>query len=323
MAALDERMICASNWAYAILNAGAMPALAPFDVTCALAGPTVSGFATGSSRIDAAFIGTGPDGVVLAFRGTLPPRSPDHKQTLEDWLNDLEAVLVVGDKLPGRVHHGFLEALDALWPNVSEAVAQQMAASPLKHLTITGHSKGGAMAHLAAARFALSTVVHGSDITVRTFEGAHPGDQTFADGYQRLVPDAIRYEFQDDLVPHMPPSIMVRHLFKAEPFFKPLMAIDSGVDYAPAGRLQFIDWSGNVQAQSTVLSTERLFRLSKKLATLDFETIVSDHSIGITSGCLKAVWPAGYVASMPQIADTSMAGKSAQMPSKVPHPPER
>ncbi|WP_160312568.1 lipase family protein [Caballeronia mineralivorans] len=290
MVDLDGRMICASNWAYAILDAGDMPVFVPFDAACDLTAP-VPCFATGSSRIDAAFIGTGRDGVVLAFRGTLPPGSPDHKQTLQDWLNDLEAVLVVGDKLPGRVHQGFLGSLDALWPSVSEAVAEQMASSPVKHLTITGHSKGGAVAHLAAARFALSTLVHGSDITVRTFEGAHPGDQSFADGYMRLVPDVIRYEFQDDLVPHLPPSIMVRRLFKAEPLFAPLMAIDSGVDYAPAGRLQFIDWSGNIQEQSTLLSTERFFRLSEKLAALDFQTIVNDHSIGVGSLCLKAVWP--------------------------------
>jgi Lipase (class 3) len=295
MAAIDVRMICASNWAYAVLVGGEVPPLVPFEVESALAKPVV-GFATGSSRIDAAFIGSGPDGVVLSFRGTLPPSSPDHMQTLQDWLSDLEAVLVVGDKLPGRVHQGFLGALDALWPDVSTAVAQRMAESPVKHLTITGHSKGGAMAHLAAARFALSSIVHGSDITVRTFEGAHSGDQAFADGYQRLVPDAIRYEYQDDLVPHLPPSIMVRQLFKAEPFFKPLMAIDSGVDYAPAGRLQFIDWNGDIREQSTMLSTERFFNLSKKLATLDFATIVTDHSIGVSSGCLKAVWPEGFSA---------------------------
>jgi Lipase (class 3) len=307
MAAIDVCMICASNWAYAIEVGGDVPSLTPFEEACGLVKP-VTGFATGSSRIDAALIGTGPAGVVLSFRGTLPPfRSTDHKQTLEDWLNDLEAVLVVGDKLPGRVHHGFLGGLDALWPDVSSAVAQQMAASPVKHLTITGHSKGGAMAHLAAARFALSTVVHGSDITVRTFEGAHPGDQTFADGYQRLVPDVVRYEFQDDLVPHLPPSIMVRQLFKREPFFQPLMAIDSGVDYAPAGRLQFIDWSGKIQDQSTMLSTERFFRLSKRLAALDFVGIVGDHSIGIGSGCLTAVCPEGFPPGMGEAAPTQSA----------------
>jgi len=288
----DGRMICASNWAYAITQTGPVPPLAPYDSGCGLTG-TISGFATGSNRIDAALVGSGEDGVVLAFRGTLPPTSSDQKQVLDDWLHDLEAVLVAGDKLPGRVHQGFLGALDALWPEISAEVTKQMTASPKKHLCITGHSKGGAVAHLAAARFAQSAMVNGADISVRTFEGAHPGDQAFADGYQQLVQDVIRYEYQDDLVPHMPPSILVRRLFKAEPFFKPLLPIDSSVDYAPAGRLQFIDWSGAIRIESTVLSTERFFHLATKLAALKFEAIVGDHSIKLGSGCMNAVCPTG------------------------------
>jgi hypothetical protein len=231
--------------------------------------------------------------VVLAFRGTLPPDSPNLQQTLDDWLHDLEAVLVVGDGLPGAVHQGFLGALDALWPQVSAEVGRQMAVAPVKRLCITGHSKGGAVAHLAAARFAPSAAVHGADISVRTFEGAHPGNQSFADGYQRLVQDVIRYEFQDDLVPHLPPSIVVRRLFKAEPFFKPLMAIDANVDYAPAGRLQFIDWSGQLRDDSTLLGTERFFRLAGKMAAFDFATVVEDHAIACGSGCMKALCPVG------------------------------
>jgi hypothetical protein len=119
----------------------------------------------------------------------------------------------------------------------------------------------------------------------------------------------------------MPPSLMVRQLFKTEPFFKSLMAIDGGVDYAPAGRLQFIDWDGKIQEQSAVLSTERFFRLSKKLATLDFTTIIGDHSIGVASGCLKAVWPDGFSESMPQAVNHDLAGKSRQVPDTVPPPP--
>ena len=287
---VDGRMICASKWAYAVSEPGSVGAVEPYSSGSGLEGGLV-GFATGSSRIDAALVGTGPDGVVLAFRGTLPPASPDHEQTLKDWLNDVEVALVSGDKLPGLVHHGFLGALDALWPDVASAVAEQMASSPVKHLNITGHSKGGSVAHLAAARFALSSVVHGSDITVRTFEGAHPGDASFADGYLRLVSDVIRYEFQDDLVPHVPPSIMFRHLFAAEPFFAPLMAIDDRVDYAPAGVLSFIDWSGQFRSASTVLSTERLFHLSQAIATGAFVKIVGDHSVDCSSGTFRAVCP--------------------------------
>jgi hypothetical protein len=104
---VDGRMICASKWAYAVSESGVVGAVEPYLSASGLEGGIV-GFATGSSRIDAALVGMGPDGVVLAFRGTLPPASPDHKQTLKDWLNDLEVAPVSGDKLPGLVHHGFL-----------------------------------------------------------------------------------------------------------------------------------------------------------------------------------------------------------------------
>jgi hypothetical protein len=287
---VDGRMICASMLAYAVSKTGQPEPVQPYFSGCGLPGP-IAGFATGSSRIDAALVGTGPDGVVLAFRGTLPPSSPDHEQTLKDWLNDLEVGLVPGDKLPGFVHHGFLGALDALWPDISGAVAEQMKSSKVKHLNITGHSKGGAVAHLAAARFALSSVVHGTDITVRTFEGAHPGDASFASGYLRLVPDVLRYEFQDDLVPHVPPSLMFRHLFAQEEFFAPLMAADARVDYAPAGELRFIDWDGKICSETTVLRTRRLFHLSELLATAGFAKIVGDHSIDCASGSMKAICP--------------------------------
>lgn len=295
MPVLEEQLICASNLAYAIVTAGEVPTRIPFNDGCALIHP-IAGFATGSHLIDAAFVGSGPSGVVLAFRGTLPVSAPDHKQMIKDWLDDLEATLIVGDNLPGRVHRGFLDALDVLWPAVSQCVTEQLALSEVKRLIITGHSKGGAMAHLAAARFALSTPTGGPAISVRTFEGAHPGDQAFADGYQRLVPDAIRYEYQDDLVPHLPPSILLRHFLKDDDNFRSyFLAADAAVDYAPAGRLQFIDWDGNIREQSTVLSAERLLNLSKKLAALQFDQIVADHSIDINSGCLEVVWPAGYV----------------------------
>ena len=259
---IDGQLICASKLAYAVPVTGDVPPYPPYDVGAGLRGP-VKCFATGSSRVDAALVGTGNLGVVVAFRGTLPPTSPDREQTLKDWMFDLEVALVQGDKLPGRVHHGFLNALDALWPDVWGAVKDQLAKADTKQLFITGHSKGGAVAHLAAARFAASNVVHGSDITVRTFEGAHPGDQAFADAYARLVRDVIRYEYADDLVPHVPPSIMFRHLFKGEEFFEPLMAIDDKVDYAPVGKLQFIDWDGMVQNASTLLCAERLAHLAK------------------------------------------------------------
>ena len=295
---VDTQLICASNLAYAIEVAGNVPELAPYFAGCSLISP-IAGFVAGSGHIDAAFVGTGPDVVVVAFRGTLPIDSSDTKKSLRDWLNNLEDILVPGENLPGRVHQGFLRSIDGLWPDLLAAVKKGFDQNPRARLLVTGHSKGGAAAHLAAARFAKSGAVNGANITVRSFEGAHPGDQAFADGYGQLVPDVIRYEYQDDLVPHLPPSILVRHLFKNVDLFSALRAADNAVDYAPAGRLQFIDWEGTMRDQSLPLSTERFFHLSQKLTGGKFGEIVEDHSIRNSSGCLRVIWPDGYVPPEP------------------------
>jgi len=284
----DVFLLQASKSAYDIATPGILKLPAPVAQTIGVVGD-IQGYATGSRLIDAAFVGTlaNAKGVILAFRGTLPPHlatdgsERDPEQVASDWLHDCEAALVVGDKLPGRVHQGFLGALDALWPSVSTEVAKRLTdlKPEVRHLYITGHSKGGSVAHLAAARFALSTIVHGSDITVRTFEGAHAGDQAFADGYLRLVGNVVRYECRDDLIPHLPPSLMFRHMFHGEDFFKPLMAIDSRVDYAPAGKLQFLDWTGELQSQTIELSTERFYHMACALSGGNFKGIVASHAL--------------------------------------------
>jgi len=107
-----------------------------------------------------------------------------------------------------------------------------------KKLFITGHSKGGSVAHLCCGPVRLWQRRPWIGYHSAHVRRAHPGDQAFADAFSRLVKDVVRYEYGDDLVPHVPPSIMFRHLFKDEKFFEPLMAIDNGVDYAPAGTLK-------------------------------------------------------------------------------------
>ena len=60
---------------------------------------------------------------ILFFRGTLPPWLILHDNKLflkvvKDWLDDANILLVKGQNLPGRVHNGFLNSLDALWSHI-------------------------------------------------------------------------------------------------------------------------------------------------------------------------------------------------------------
>jgi len=127
---------------------------------------------------------------VLAFRGTLTEGSA----TVLDWLNDLHADLISDDRFPGRVHTGFAASLTALWPGIIELATQSGDDRPL---CITGHSKGGALAFLAAHLLAALNPV------CITFAAPRVGDRRFVMGYD--CAKTWRYENPRDIVPHLPP----------------------------------------------------------------------------------------------------------------------
>ncbi len=283
------RLLCASVCAYSVQSdATVTPAQPYYDAAGFARAPTA--FVAGADAINACLVATTGDGVVVAFRGTLPPGSPDREQTVRDWMNDLDAELIQPDGMPGRVHEGFWNALDSLWTGVlAEAQRQIGAAGSGCELLITGHSKGGAMAHLAAMRFKLE---RGITPMVRTFAAAHPGSVDFATAYASYFADSVRYEYADDIVPHLPPSLAFRHMFAAVPFVQPFVQrLD--LDYAAAGSLQFIDWSGAIEPDSSTLPFTRFEHLATQIASGGFERVVADHESGCGGGYMTAVCPDG------------------------------
>jgi hypothetical protein len=145
--------------------------------------------------------------IVVAFRGTLSPRTKDvsDETIVADWLNDANAQLTIDSQL-GAIHHGFGDSIAALWPQLVaklEELRQQGKISSQSTLYVTGHSKGGALAVIAAARLKLN----GMPITaVYTFAAARAGGSAFADVYLQQKIPTVRYENQDDIVPHLPPD---------------------------------------------------------------------------------------------------------------------
>ena len=162
-------------------------------------------------HIDSALVGRIPEGVLVAFRGTLPPFGPDKQAAelvLADWLNNLRFETEARQPYPGRVHQGFAHSLDRLWgspqaPGLGRRIRELLDESPQKQLFVTGHSKGGALANLAAWK----ALALGSDFTIRvlTIAAARAGNEEWRSGFEaepRIR--CTRYESALDIVPYVP-----------------------------------------------------------------------------------------------------------------------
>jgi hypothetical protein len=290
---LEGRLLCVSGAAYAIT--GDEPTLVPDPENLYIAG---AGFVRppsvvvgGPREIDACLVGEIPDGIVIAFRGTLQFNIHQFP-TLLDWLNDFEDVPVSAEGFPGFVHAGFHEALQVAGPGVAAALAQQRVGPVVdKPVLVTGHSKGGAVAALAAWQL---QAVQKIPVKVVTFAAPKPGDGSFRTAYNAQV-DHTRFEYNNDIVPHLPPSQDgFLNILESLPGIGQRFGGLERFDYEPVGVLHYIDQTGNIQIGDD--PHERAVRdlaLSMEVLRLRFAQIAMDHAIGCGSGYMKAVAPAG------------------------------
>jgi hypothetical protein len=323
--ALVCRLLCASNAAYGIAfsNVVAFTELQPyFDKTGFAPNDPPVCFVGGPNGIHAAMVGTlaGPaSSVLVAFRGTHPPDIdgiPDVASFVRDWANNFEALPIRVAEVPGHVHGGFWEGIDSLWtaPFLHE-IHRRLDASRERRLYVTGHSKGGAMAHLAGMRF-LEELGLGATGVV-SFAGARPGTQDFADAYHAREINSRRYEYGDDLVPHLPPSDffleqLKAHLMKLQVIQPGLTSIFSrpsaqhlqalprlletldrigAHNYASVGELHYLTPFGDATGDSTALRLRRVISLARLLMLGRFKTVAFEHAINCGSGYLGEVCP--------------------------------
>lgn len=280
---ITEKLLCAARLAYTIIGTG--PVARNDDSQAAGFGEMPAGFTGGDDLVNAGLVGETDDGIIVAFRGTLPPSSPNKGQMILDWLDDLNAALVPDTSgLDVNVHQGFRDALDSLWDGVTAAIKAKASTKPIY---VTGHSKGGAMAYLAAYRLK-KALLQSAPVYVATFAAARVGDQGFANAFNAALPHTARYEYADDIVPHVPPSDFFRTMFQTVPFLKDKLG-ELPAGYASAGELHFIDWSGTLVADSPVLRFERFTHLAHLMEGFDFGTIAGDHSIAPLSGYAKGI----------------------------------
>ena len=129
------------------------------------------------------------DDSVVCCRGTEP----------DDWNDiraDFYAITAIAETV-GRVHRGFKEEVDDLWPKLEKALAENT-----KSLWFAGHSLGGAMATICAGRCRLSTIRSNPE-AVFSFGSPRVGNKRYVN-HMKLT--HYRWVNNNDMVPRLPPA---------------------------------------------------------------------------------------------------------------------
>jgi triacylglycerol lipase len=141
-----------------------------------------------------AFIAGNSELIILAFRGTEPSK-------LKDVLADADVFKI--EELGGRIHKGFYKALQFVWEDVSQKIAEFQDNS--QSILISGHSLGAALATLAAAQLQQDKGILANSIY--TFGSPRVGDETFRENYDAIFTKRhFRFVNNNDVVTRVAPS---------------------------------------------------------------------------------------------------------------------
>ncbi|TDV35921.1 lipase family protein [Actinophytocola oryzae] len=144
-----------------------------------------------------------PTMIVTAFRGTEPVQT-------RDWLSDTTTPPWPGPSGVGLMHYGFAEALVAVFPEVRAAITELRDQD--QTIWFTGHSLGGALAMLAAARLHFeepSLTANG----VYTYGQPRTCDRVLADAYDKALGGrTFRVVNNNDIVAQVPPEPVFHHV---------------------------------------------------------------------------------------------------------------
>lgn len=142
------------------------------------------------------------DDCVIACRGTQPNEWNDVRADANAW--------AVVAETAGKVHSGFKREVDDLWPMLETALA-----SNRLPLYFCGHSLGGAMATICAARCQLS-YIDSNPKQLFTYGSPRVGCRKYIE-YVKL--DYYRFVNNNDIVTRVPPAWMGYHHSGKEVYF--------------------------------------------------------------------------------------------------------
>lgn len=145
-----------------------------------------------------------------------------------------------------------------------------------------------------ATLFAWQAKQQGLPVQVVTFAAAKTGDAAFRTAYTAAGIEHTRYEYDDDIVPHLPPSQDgVLRVLSSLPWVGERFSGLQRFDYRPVGTLKYIDETNRFMEEDETLRAERNLSLAMEVLLGRFPQIASDHSIGCGSGYMRAVAPSG------------------------------
>ncbi|MFB7668923.1 lipase family protein [Kitasatospora sp. NPDC056138] len=141
--------------------------------------------------------------IVTAFRGTEPAQ-------IRDWLSDATTPPWPGPGGTGYVHYGFAKALASVHPAVVKTVGELRTNG--QSLWFTGHSLGGALAMLGAARLYLEEPLLKADGIV-TFGQPRTCDRLLAAACNKGFKGRMyRFVNNNDIVPQLPAEPAFTHV---------------------------------------------------------------------------------------------------------------
>lgn len=129
------------------------------------------------------------DLVTIAFRGTEPSQPSDLIADAKTWKSK--------SKVAGKVHDGFYDEIEKVWDKIEEFTSKHKN----KECTITGHSLGGAMATICAARLQDKF----ENICLYTFGSPRVGNKEFKNS---LSFKHNRWVNNNDAVTRVPPAFL-------------------------------------------------------------------------------------------------------------------
>jgi triacylglycerol lipase len=138
------------------------------------------------------YVASGKDVTVIAFRGT-------NAREISDWIANLDCLST--DTQYGAIHKGFYNAYQSLKPQIVTLIGE----SKPKHLWITGHSLGGALALACAYDLIENEKVHLDGII--TFGQPIVAHKQLAEHLDAVLLGRYAYFVNEaDIVPRVPPN---------------------------------------------------------------------------------------------------------------------